>query len=985
MDPKSGVFRFLLGIIGLFSIIFETSGISILYQEGVAPGLTPVAFNVGGLKNTKIDLGGTWKFKELQQNIGSIKNIPASWTDIKVPGEWIMQGFNVKPNTRAACIRSVIIPSEWGNCTIILRCDAVYSDANVWVNGKYRGNHQGGMNAFEMDITKLLKPGLENIIALDIMNESLADSLMSGTQYAAHPLGGILRKIYLIAVPKIHLSSLHVNTDWESNSDKARLKVEFEIANQSELQINNLKPDFELFDSSGKRVEMEVASVDQKKAPNSVSFNVKNPVKWDPEHPNLYNLQITLNAGGQQEQIRQRFGFRMIQVIGNQLFINEKPVKLRGVNHHDAHPLLGRALNLSLWEKDVRLYRAANVNYIRTSHYPPSEEFVDLCDELGMYVEVENPIAWVGHGANSKWEREDPHQLRFLPLIRQITSQTVEYLRNHPSVIMWSMANESAWGPNWKENHQFLKALDPSRPSTFHDQAYGNYNNFGSYEMPVANYHYPGPVGPEIAKDFPRPLLFGEYVHLNTYNRQEIVTDPGVRDAWGIGMEPMYNNMYSSRGCLGGAIWSGIDDVFYLPSGKAVGYGEWGPVDGWRREKPEYYHIKKSYSPVKVFTNQINIPIQGNEILLQVENRFDFTNFNELKINWEIGKDSGTVSPDVQPRSYGVIHLNTGHNLQNGDSLTLKFTSPLGFVTDEYLIPVGLSVNKTPAVLGADEKTGFTKSTEEITIAGKSFSWIFDAQKGTIKKAIKSGKVVLLEGSSLMMLPLSTGPCLTEHSLAIQPLNYTCTSWKMTGLATEETKDSVVVRVQGSYNEAEGSVIYNFGSKGNLLIRYNFQASADINPRQWGLVFTTPRNIEKLSWNRKGQWNKYPPNHIGRNQGVAIPFPKHSNQENKYGTEPLNDWKDDSNEMGSNDFRSSKDFINEASLESDEGYGVRIFGDGKQTFRAFVNGSVIQFLVAGFSTGGGDMFFSSHLQKYRKPLKKGDNFSGTVTLDLFSK
>ena len=955
-----------------------------LFESGVAPSLTPRPIKVDALENAIIDLCGVWKFTPSPSaGFGTDKIVPASWSEIVVPGEWTMQKFTVKPNTRAAYKRSFQIPGEWKEYLVKLRCDAVYSDAVVWINGKRAGSHQGGMNAFEIDITDFVKPGSGNMITLGVMNESLADSLMSGTQYAAHPLGGILRKIYVIAVPKVHLASLHLTTNWESKSEVAQLAVDYEIENISGKRSLPPKIQFDLYDYAEKKVSMDEREGDGAIETKKV-FNIKNPRKWDAEHPNLYSLQITVESNGQKEIIKQRFGFRKIEVIGNQLFINEKPVKLRGVNHHDVHPLLGRSLNPQLWEKDVKLYRAANVNYIRTSHYPPSEEFVALCDELGMYVEVENPIAWVGHGANSKWAKESPHQERFLPLIEQITGQTVEYLRNHPSVIIWSMANESAWGLNWKANHEFLTKLDPSRPSTFHDQSYGEYNNYGSSEMAIANYHYPGPKGPEIGKEFPRPLLFGEYVHLNTYNRQEIVTDPGVRDAWGIGMEPMWNNIYYSRGCLGGAIWSGIDDVFYLPDGKAVGYGEWGPIDGWRREKPEYYHIKKSYSPVKVFSGGIKLPLSENTIQLQTENRFDFTNLNELKIEWTLGGESGIISADIAARSYGIIRLIPGHIPNEGELLRLKFTSPLGFVVDEYSIPVGHLPVKKESGNQVSEQITMTKTPLDISVRGKSFVWIFDAQNGTIRQAQKNGNQILSQGTSLMMLPLTTGPCLTEHSLTIQPLNNVCTNWKMSAMTTEESETGVRIKVSGAYDEATGEISYSIDRKGNLKVGYQFNSAIDINPRQWGLVFTTPRNIEKLRWNRKGQWNVYPENHIGRAQGEAIPFPVLESRNQKFGSEPGWDWRYDSNDLGSNDFRSSKDLIYEASLESKEGFGIRVHGEGKQTFRSFVNGETIQFLVTGFSTGGGDSFFSSHLEKYRRPLKKGDSFSGEVKIELFS-
>ncbi len=332
--------------------------------------------------------------------------------------------------------------------------------------------------------------------------------------------------------------------------------------------------------------------------PESIEMDVANPLKWNAEYPVLYKLRLQLTSDAGTEVIEKKIGFRELTVVGNQLFLNGSAIKLHGVNRHEVHPLTGRSLNMELWRKDALLYKEANVNYIRTSHYPPAEEFIDLCDSAGFYVELENPLVWIGHNANLNMKFREAWDLRLRKELIKTTRETITFYRNHPGIIIWSLANESAWTDNWRAAHEAADSLDPTRPKTFHDQAYGDYNNYGSISMPIANIHYPGPKGPDMAENFERPLLFGEYCHLNTYNRQEIATDPGVRDAWVQGFHSMWERMYKSKGCLGGALWSGIDDAFMLPEGKLVGYGEWGPIDGWRRMKPEYYHVKKTYSPV---------------------------------------------------------------------------------------------------------------------------------------------------------------------------------------------------------------------------------------------------------------------------------------------------------------------------------------------------------------------------------------------------
>ena len=157
-----------------FARLFEASALLFLFlipdfciasewEAGVSPSLTPRPFKVDGLENSKLDLGGTWKFNSSPPaGFGTDRKVPSSWSNIAVPGEWTMQNFSVKPNTRAAYKRSFSIPAEWKDYRIKLHCDAVFSDAIVWINGKRSGSHQGGMNAFEMDLTNLVKPGSEN-------------------------------------------------------------------------------------------------------------------------------------------------------------------------------------------------------------------------------------------------------------------------------------------------------------------------------------------------------------------------------------------------------------------------------------------------------------------------------------------------------------------------------------------------------------------------------------------------------------------------------------------------------------------------------------------------------------------------------------------------------------------------------------------------------------------------------------------------------
>jgi beta-galactosidase/beta-glucuronidase len=499
-----------------------------------------------------------------------------------------------------------------------------------------------------------------------VTSESLSDTLASASQYAVHPLGGIPRKVTLFAIPKVNVKSYHVTTEFDAAFDDATMAVSMKISNQAGEELQGAKLKFSLLkwptrkSVKLKSEQFELSEIGAGKTlDETIEIAVDSPDKWDNEHPNLYVLQCKLLKDSKTIQtVERRFGFRQVEVRGNELFVNNQPVKLRASNRHEAHPLRGRSLIMEQWRADVELFREANCNLIRTSHYPPAEEFIEICDELGLFVEEEAPLCWVGHGANGIWKEWNPHSRDYLEIIVRGALEMIERDRSHPSIVFWSLANESQWGPNFERSYESAREYDPSRPFTFHDQASGGFNNYGSLTE-IANHHYPGPNGPRNFSEFKRPMWFGEYCHLDAYNRYELWTDPGLRDAWGRGFKSMWDNMYTTQAILGGALWSGIDDTFHLPSGHTVGYGTWGPIDGWRRRKPEHWHAKKVYSPVRISASHIEAPATGTTITIPLENRHNFTNISELDISWQIGKKKGKATADIAPRTKGQMAIRT--------------------------------------------------------------------------------------------------------------------------------------------------------------------------------------------------------------------------------------------------------------------------------------------------------------------------------------
>jgi len=976
------------------ALMFSTLPVSALPNEGEAralatdtlPRLTPCPTSVTGIGTLQVSLDGTWRFNTAppEEFWKSGPSVGDGWSTIDVPGEWVMQNFTVAENTAAGYWREFMLPVDWEGQRVKLRCDAVYSDATVWVNGRLAGRHEGGFTPFELDVTDLIQLGKGNTVALAVKNESVCDALASGTQYAAHPLGGITRNIYLFAVPEMNIASLHVETTFDEAYTDATLRVLLNVANESIHDITDAHVSFALqaWGTDGKPRALGTRDLPRVNAGDvlrtTLEFPVANPRKWDPEHPNLYELTCHLEVGGNRvETVSRRFGFRQIEVRGNEVFVNNRPINLRGVCRHETHPLRGRSLTPELWRKDAELFRDANVNLIRTSHYPPAEEFLDACDELGIFVEDEAPFCWA-FGRGHRDEQDNPGFAA--PVLRQ-TLELVERDRSHPCVLLWSLGNESRWGSNFALSAMAVKQVDPTRPRTF---TYGMRNDDADRDYcEIGAYHYPGIKGMEKFIDNDRPVLFDEYCHLNCYNRREILTDPGVRDLWGRALAAMWEKMYDSNGILGGAIWAGIDDVFYLPGGETVGYGTWGPLDGWRREKPEYWHVKKVYSPIRLLTKEVPVPADGKPIRLQVANRHDFTNLEEIRIEWAVADESGTVSADIPPRSIGDIILPPLTGLVKGDVLSLNFASPRGFLIDAYALPLGSPEHPG----GIPEKRArdavlLTETKPVFKVSGTRFNYTFDRSTGQITNAEIDGSVVVIGGPVLMILPLTKERGGQIPPEKILPLNDTCHEWRARSVEAKKTDDIVEISVKGRHQEAAGGYTITIDGTGALKIDYRFKCLTKINPRQIGIVFTLPRSFDTLAWKRNAQWSVYPDDHIGRPEGVARA--SHEATSDDVRDEPSCPWALDANQLGTNDFRSSKHKIHDASLTNANGAGVMVQSDGSQTVRAFLDGNRVGLLVADYSNSGGERFLSSHYESERRPLGPDSVVAGSVHLELIA-
>ncbi len=944
--------------------------------EKVLPVYSVIPAGIAGVNEPVLSLNGNWLFCPRPGEEFYKQPVDSGWYPIVVPGQWSMQGFRVDSACFAGYRRIFNIPADWEECQVKLRFDGVSSECRVYLNGEEIGYHLGGMTPFEIDVTRGLKPGA-NELALLVRSESLADMLGSLTQYAAHQLGGITRKVTLFAVPRIYLSDIRIETGLDDRYEDAELKVTVAVTNATTETVTDAVVRFEV---GGLAVGAE--KVLPSLAPGEtwkgvLLAGVRRPQLWSNERPVLYPLNLELSRNGVVTELTEkRFGFREIEVRGNELLVNGRAVKLRGVCRHEVHPLTGRVITAELQRQDVELYRAANCNFIRTSHYPPAEELLELCDELGMFVEVEAPVCWVGHHANENWKRLNYQDSIYYPYVLQVNMEMIHFYRNHPSVLFWSMANESYWNREFAQIQEYVLKADPTRPHSFHDQAYGGFNNQGS-TAPIANIHYPGPEGYKVAARSERPMVYGEYCHLNVYNRSELVTDPGIRSDWALALAPAWENMYRTKGVLGGSVWSGIDDIFQLPDGRAVGYGAWGPIDGWRRTKPEYWDMKKIYSPIRVSTKQLP---RSRELLVGVENRYTYLNLDELKIHWRYGKEEGNVRAEVEPGGKGMIRI-VVNSPDSASALYLSFIDPRGFVADEFLIPVGEQKGQEWSDLPSMSARLKTDK-NRFVIKGKNFSCVVSRATGQILTLEKNGKEVLCGGPWLMVLPLTGGGCYPNHNANTPVYNDWCTDWKVSSIEARQEDDWVSVEVKGSYRGFSGNYTLAVNANGELSVDYWFESLAKVNPRQWGLVFAAPLDFNRTFWQRKGMWSVYPDDHISRPVGEAKLFYPGLPEKVNPRVKPDWAWSRDFNELGSNDFRATRRNIRYAGLKDSTGTRITVRSDGRQHWRSWLDKGRICFLVADFVTAGNEMFLESYYAPYRKPLKEGDKIMGKVKLRI---
>ena len=575
--------------------------------------------SLGVLAQERINLSGTWQFAFAanQKEADRLERFYTSdfakskFKSTPVPSNWallgyeepVYRGFKDNQAGEGFYVREFTIPQDWKDKRILLHFGGVWSSAEVWLNGNELGRHDCGYTSFAFDVTNKLKVDEPNKLAVrvrQITREYKFDVCDDWTW------GGIYRDVTLEAMPaKRWIDDVVVQTTFDHLFQDANLDIRVMISDKHKNTLPGNYPSpgepyklcFTLTDKEGKEVAQRQMAIPAHVSTDReicLSLPVEAPHQWTAETPYLYSLKVELLEKEAVTHTRmERVGFRQISTDGGVFRINGQAVKLRGVNRHDEHPDVGRATTRKQWLEDLTLMKAANINYLRLSHYTPAEGFIELCDSMGMYVGNEVTLGGAGD------LMYDPS---FSGAVLQRSYETIVRDINKPSIIYWSIGNEDPLTSLHMVSVKLVKALDPTRPVLLPWRP----EEWLPKEVDILAPHYWNPQEYDrLAGHSGRPVISTEYTH--AYGN----------DAFG-GLEARWKALTKHPAGAGAAVWMWADQGVKTPVRKKekdlsedeylrINTAGWdGIVDSYRNFTRDYWETKAVYAPVYPAVDKIS-------------------------------------------------------------------------------------------------------------------------------------------------------------------------------------------------------------------------------------------------------------------------------------------------------------------------------------------------------------------------------------------
>lgn len=837
-----------------------------------------------------INLNGTWQFAlaKTEQEAGQLENFHSpkfrsnKFKATPVPSNWavlgyeepVYRGFKDNQASEGFYLHQFSTPKDWNGKRVLLHFGGVWSSAEVWLNGNCLGRHDSGYTAFAFDVTGKLNTDKDNQLAVRVRQVSREYKFDVFDDWT---LAGIYRDVTLEAMPgKRWIDNVVAQTEFDKQFNDADLNIRVMISDKHKSTLPGNYPSpgepynlrFTLTDKEGKEVaqrQLTIPAHISTDRETKLTLRMQSPHHWTAETPYLYNLRIDLlEKDGVAHTRTERIGFRQISTAGGVFRINGQAVKLRGVNRHDEHPDVGRATTREHWLQDLTLMKAANINYIRLSHYTPAKGFIELCDEMGMY--VGNEVSMGGAG-NLMY---DPSHSG-AALLRSY--ETVVRDINSPSIIYWSVGNEDPLTSLHLTSVKLVKALDPTRPVLLPWRA----EEWLPEEIDILAPHYWKPQEyDQLASHSDRPIISTEYTH--AYGN----------DGFG-GLEARWKALTKHPTGTGAAIWMWADQGIKTPVRKSkssnknfgevddylrIDYAGWdGIVDSYRNITRDYLETKAVYAQVYPAVDKVSFTPGQDTIRIPIQNDFDFTNLNAVKIDWSIREDeqelasgAGAISGEPHAESTFKLPGNKLETIRPGKTyyVWFTFTDKNGVEITRKAVELCPLAEQTVSAPSCG-KLSVTQTPGMVSVEAGNAHYKFNPKSGQLISADKQGKQLITDLRPIIWRPLD--PCENsafgkENVRKAVDLNHftpSVTSWKV-----EETPVAVIIQAIVDYkvdsqNSFTTTYRYSIGADGRLNVNYQILTKVVI---PWlpivGMAINTTPDFKELHWLGLGPCDAYP-------------------------------------------------------------------------------------------------------------------------------
>ncbi|MEN6575241.1 MAG: glycoside hydrolase family 2 TIM barrel-domain containing protein [Phycisphaerales bacterium] len=830
----------------------------------------------------------------------------SEWAEIPVPSNWEIQGYgtpiysNIRyPHVRqppkiigplptdytaarepnpVGSYRTVFdVPKAWNNREVFIHFDGVASAFYLWINGQKVGYSEGSRTPAEFNITRYLRVG-DNVLAVEVYRWCDGSYLEDQDFWR---LSGIFRDVYLIDTPRVHVRDLFVQSDLDSEYKDAQVNITAKVRNLSTGQAER-RVRASLFWTPEQMTPLgqsEFAKVEPgEEVELRISSEVKDPLKWTSETPNLYVVVLELlDAEGKTKEVKAcRFGFRKIELKDRQFLVNGVSIKLKGVNRHEHDPDRGQAIEIGSMIRDIELMKQNNINTVRTAHYPNRPVWYDLCDLYGIYIIDEANVEshGMGYGRETLGAVES---WKMAHVDREI--RMVERDKNHPCVVIWSLGNEAGSGPNFEAAAQAIRGLDTSRP--IH---YERMNSVADIESTM----YPSVEGLIASgrSDSPKPFLMCEYAH-------------GMGNAIG-NLQEYWDAIESHPRLIGGCIWDWVDQGLRKYTGQTNpdGSKQWffayggdygdrpndnnfccnGVVDPDRSDTAKLREVARVYQYVEFALGDVG----EGRIPIQLTNKYSFTDLFRSTLWWELVEDGRVIRDghgDFLRLSAGqtatltlrVSKLKLTPGAEYFLNLRLeRIESPPFFprrhvVAREqlklpYAVPPAPSLdpNGLPPLTVADEG-------DSIAVTGKDFTAVFSRSAGTLSSLTYKDVETLADGG---------GPRLNLYRAPVDNDNWLRRDIERTGIAnlSYSTKNVAVeqlipgiVRVRCTVDcagKSETGMIHTatftvFGD-GSVDVTNQVEPYGNLTVLpKLGVSLVLPKTLDNLAWLGRGPHESY--------------------------------------------------------------------------------------------------------------------------------